>query len=60
MFDAWWTVSQIGDEVYMFEIANKKGKYRACDVFPAKAFTLDSELEAYVDRDSIMVGGFEK
>ena len=60
MFDSWWTVSQIGDEVYMFEIANKKGKYRACEVFPAKVFTLDSELEAYVDRNSVMAGGFEK
>ena len=59
MFDSWWTVSQVGDEVYMFEVANKKGKYRPCEVFPAKLFTLDSELEAYVDRESVNTGGFE-
>ena len=59
MFDAWWTMSQIGDEVYMFEIANKKGKYCPCDVFPAKSFTLASDLEAYVDREGVNTGGFE-
>jgi hypothetical protein len=59
MFDAWWTVSKVGDEVYMFEIANAKGKYHPREVFPAKVFTLDSELEAYVDRESVNTGGFE-
>ena len=60
MFHAWWSSVEIGDDVYMFEIANKKGKYCSCDVFPAKLFTLDSELEAYVDRESTVIGGFEK
>ena len=59
MFHAWWTVSKVGDEVYMFEIANAKGKYSPREVFPAKVFTLDSELEAYVDRESVNTGGFE-
>lgn len=53
MFTTWWRVSQVGDPVYILEVANKKGKYSHCEVFPAKVFKLDAEMESYVDRQDL-------
>ena len=59
MFASWWSLSAVGDPVYIFEVANKKGKYHPQEVFPAKTFTLDAEMQGYVDRQSANTGGFE-
>lgn len=58
MFITWWKVSQVGDPVYFLEIANKRGKYSHCEVFPAKLFKIDPELKTYVERQSMEYDNF--
>lgn len=48
MFAAWWSMSAAGDPIYILETANKKGKYRHCEVLPARIFTLDQEMMNYI------------
>lgn len=59
MFAGWWNMVNEGDPVYILEIANKRGKFHQCEVFPAAYFKLDQEMQRYVDRDTVNVGGFE-